>query len=331
LLRGDCAATDQKKDENRAQDFHVVTTATEEFRILKMNCCFQDRVENLFSILSFVGDLSYNVGHLKPHTQGDNLMPRRNLTELARNPDLISGIYNYCDRWCERCPLSSRCLLYATEQEDEDDSPESRDIQNEAFWRKLSSILQETREMVLEWANEAGIELEELGEDDEIRLRRKHRLADNHPLARAGKKYANAASDWFREFDQMLQVSDLAKTESDIEEAERLVDAREIIYWYQYQIAVKTMRALSSRTDEQQGEPDGFPRDSDGSAKVALLGIDRSIAAWRLMQLSVPDRADTIVPLILQLETLRYRLEKKFPDARDFVRPGFDEVLGEIN
>jgi len=59
-------------------------------------------------------------------------MRRRTLTELANNPDLISGIYNYCDRWCERCPLTSRCLVYATEQED-NDSPESRDIHNEAF------------------------------------------------------------------------------------------------------------------------------------------------------------------------------------------------------
>ena len=258
-------------------------------------------------------------------------MRRRNLTELARNPDLISGIYNYCDRWCERCPLSSRCLLYATEQEDDDDSRESRDIQNEAFWRKLSSIFQETREMVMEWAQEAGIELTEWTEEDERKIRRKQRQADNHPLARAGKKYANAATDWFREFDRIVEVSDLAKTEADIEEAERLVDAREIIYWYQYQIAVKTIRALSSRNDELEEEPDEFLRDSDGSAKVALLGVDRSIAAWRLMQLSVPDRADSIVPLILQLETLRYRLERKFPNARDFVRPGFDEILGEVN
>src|SRR5215510_6345754 len=252
-------------------------------------------------------------------------MRRRTLTELARNPDLISGIYNYCDRWCERCPLSSRCLLYATEQEDDDDSAESRDIQNEAFWRKLSSIFQETREMVMEWAQEAGIELAEWTEEDESKMRRKQRQADNHPLARAGKTYANAASDWFREFDRIVEVSDLAKTESDIEEAERLVDAREIIHWYQYQIAVKTIRALSSRNDELEEDADEFPKDSDGSAKVALLGVDRSIAAWRLMQLSVPDRANSIVPLILQLETLRYRLERKFPGARDFVRPGFDE------
>jgi len=261
-------------------------------------------------------------------------MRRQTLTELARNPNLISGVYNYCDRWCERCPLSSRCLLYATEQEDEDNSPESRDIQNEAFWRKLSQIFQETREMAMEWAQENGVELENLTEEEEVQMRTKQRRADNHPLARAGRKYANAASDWFREFDQLVEVSDLATTDTDIEEAERLVDAREIIHWYQYQIAVKTIRALSSKIEEcefELEEPDPYAKDSDGSAKVALLGIDRSIAAWRLMQLSVPERSDTIVPMILELERLRQRTEKQFPNARDFIRPGFDEVLGAAN
>jgi hypothetical protein len=44
-----------------------------------------------------------------------------------------------------------------------------------------------------------------------------------------------------------------------------------------------------------------------------------------MMQMSLPDRVESIVPLILQLERLRQRLEKGFPQARDFVRPGFDE------
>jgi hypothetical protein len=243
-------------------------------------------------------------------------MRRRTLTELATNPDLISGIYNYCDRWCERCPLTSRCLVYAAEQED-NDSPESHDIRNEQFWRRLGSIFQETREMIAEWAKEAGIDLTAIPEEDDARCHRKRQLIDNHPLAQAGKKYANAASDWFRELDHTI--------ESD---SERLEDAREVIQWYQYQIAVKTIRALSGRKEELDGDPElaEFPKDSDGSAKVALIGIDRSIAAWRLMQLSLPERAGSVVWLILQLERLRRRLEKYFPEARDFVRPGFDEV-----
>ncbi|HWF89217.1 MAG TPA: hypothetical protein VN659_10290 [Pyrinomonadaceae bacterium] len=239
-------------------------------------------------------------------------MRPRTLTELANNPDLISGVYNYCDRWCERCPLTSRCLVYATEQED-NDSPRNRDIRNEAFWRKLTAIFQETRELIVVWAAEAGVDLNRTSEDDDSRAKRKRQLVDNHPLTKAGKKYANAVSDWFREFDQTMELCELE-------------DAREVIQWYQYQIAVKTMRALSGRKEELEEDLEitDFPKDSDGSAKVALIGIDRSIAAWRMMQLSLPDRVESIVPLILQLERLRLRIEKSFPQARDFIRPGFD-------
>ena len=134
-------------------------------------------------------------------------MRRRTLTELANNPDLISGIYNYCDRWCERCPLTSRCLVYATEQED-NDSPQNRDLRNEAFWRKLTAIFQETRELIVAWATAAGVELNGTSDDDDSRPKRKRQLVDNHPLTKAGKKYANAATDWFREFDQTVEVSD---------------------------------------------------------------------------------------------------------------------------
>ena len=270
-------------------------------------------------------------------------MRHRSLTELASNPDLISGIYNYCDRWCERCPLTSRCLVYATEKE-EDDSAESHDLTNELFWRKLGSIFQETRDMIAEWAREAGIDLSKAEEEDDVAKRKRRRQqVDSHPLARAGKKYANDASDWFRELDQTVEFSDLRVAERAIEHdwdsSEQLEDAREVIQWYQYQIAVKTMRALSGRLDEQEAArsedayaaEDPWLQDADGSAKVALIGIDRSIAAWRLVQLSLPERAGSIVSLILQLERLRQRIEKTFPFAREFVRPGFDEILGEAN
>lgn len=260
-------------------------------------------------------------------------MQRRSLTELASNPDLISGIYNYCDRWCERCPLTSRCLVYATETED-DDSTQTHDLTNEAFWRKLSNVFQETRDMIAEWAREAGIDLNKAeDEDDPVQRKRRRQQVDNHPLARAGKKYANDASDWFREVDQTIEISDLrSPPESERESSEQWEDAREVIQWYQYQIAVKTMRALSGRLEEQETTDFvGSGNDSDGSAKVALIGIDRSIAAWRLVQLALPEREVSIVPLILQLERLRHRIEKTFPYAREFVRPGFDEILGEAN
>jgi hypothetical protein len=223
--------------------------------------------------------------------------------------------------------------VFATEQVDHNGSAESHDVNNEAFWQKLNSILVETQDLIGAWAREAGVDFTHVPEEEVKPRKRKRQLVDNHSLARAGKKYANAASDWFREFDQAIEISDLRASDADREPAEQLEDAREVLQWYQYQIAVKTMRALSCRDDGWEDEPEmaDFPKDSDGSAKVALIGIDRSMAAWRLLQLSLPERADSIVPLIVQLERLRQRVEKHFPEAREFVRPGFDEVLATAN
>ena len=85
-------------------------------------------------------------------------MNKEQLKKLAQDPRFIPGIYNYCDRWCERCPFTSRCMNYAL-SEDEFDTRESKDINNEAFWGKLHEIFQVTLEMVKESAEEMGIDL----------------------------------------------------------------------------------------------------------------------------------------------------------------------------
>jgi hypothetical protein len=37
-----------------------------------------------------------------------------------------------------------------------------------------------------------------------------------------------------------------------------------------------------------------------------------------------PEQEDTILDLLVHLDRLRRKIEKTFPDARAFVRPGFD-------
>ncbi len=80
-----------------------------------------------------------------------------------------------------------------------------------------------------------------------------------------------------------------------------------------------------SAVDERQLHIGDLPRDSDGSAKIALIAIDRSLAAWaRLREHFAAEHGDTILALLVQLERLRRAAETKFPDAREFRRPGFD-------
>src|SRR6266513_5840510 len=87
-------------------------------------------------------------------------MKRKALNQLARDPRFIPGIYNYCDRWCERCPLSNRCLDYAMEKEEDDGDPQARDLRNDKFWKKLENSFRDTIEMVREDAKEMGVDLD---------------------------------------------------------------------------------------------------------------------------------------------------------------------------
>ena len=65
--------------------------------------------------------------------------------------------------------------------------------------------------------------------------------------------------------------------------------------------------------------------DSDGSAKVALIAIERSIGAWTRLRAHLPDRADELLDLLVMLDRLRRATDAQFPAARAFKRPGFDD------
>ena len=64
--------------------------------------------------------------------------------------------------------------------------------------------------------------------------------------------------------------------------------------------------------------------DANGSIKVALIAVERSVMAWT--NLMTTENSATIKPLLVLLETIRRKAEEKFPNARDFIRPGFDEL-----
>ena len=280
-------------------------------------------------------------------------MNRDELIELAENPDLISGIYNYCDRWCERCPFTSRCMVYATERaESISDDPESQDINNAKFWQKLEGIFRETHALILEWAEEMGVDLESTEAEAAIVERGKQREeAKEHPLSLSARHYAQMVQQWFKEeFAVEENVhDDITGKAHSAEEDIDVTDAIEVIRWYQFFIAAKTYRALMGLEDIGDEEvsdinvdpfsDDDFDdedvllaaacHDSDGSAKIALIAIDRSLSAWRLMQNALPEKTESTVPMLIELEKLRRGIEQIFPRARDFVRPGFDEVGSE--
>ena len=248
-------------------------------------------------------------------------MNRDRLKKLAGDKRFIPGIYNYCDRWCERCPQTSRCLNISISEEEFSD-PETRDIRNEAFWNKLSGIFGETLELLRESAKKWGIELETLDlADDTERMRANDEAAEDHVISQAAKSYSKSVGDWFRE-----REGHFFGTAAVVNEGVNLEEAIEVIQWYQYFIAAKVMRAIRGKMAEEEEGCDEFPNDSDGSAKIALIAIDRSIAAWAVIEHYISDCDKEVMDVITFLDGLRQAVEKTFPNARSFIRPGFDNT-----
>jgi hypothetical protein len=263
-------------------------------------------------------------------------MDKEYIKKLAENPNFIPGIYNYCDRWCERCAFTSRCMNYAL-SEDEFDNPESRDIRNKAFWDKLHEIFEVTLEMVKGTAEEMGIDLDSIDHQEAAKQEEKVReTVKKQPYCRAAMKYIKMVNDWFDSNKELLEdKADKLQTLAEAgipgtrpaDEAVKIKDYLEVICWYQHQIYVKLCRAASGLIRGELEDLEYAPEDANGSAKVAIIGIERSIAAWGGLLNLFPNQEHYILDLLVNLKRLLRQVESAFPDARVFVRVGFDDTV----
>jgi hypothetical protein len=261
-------------------------------------------------------------------------MDKEHIKKLAKDPKFIPGIYNYCDQWCERCAFTSRCTNYALD-EDEFDSPESKDITNKAFWEKLHEVFKVTLEMVKEDAEEMGVDLNAIDDEQFAKQEEQvHQFVENQPYTKAAFAYTEMVNKWFDSNKALLENKAeelLTLTQAQIpgvcpdRDALKIGDCLEVVRWYQHQIYVKLCRAASGMIRGELEDNEYAPEDANGSAKVALIGIDHSISAWGGMLKHFSQCEDDILDILVHLERLRRGVEISFPDSRAFVRPGFDE------
>jgi hypothetical protein len=162
-----------------------------------------------------------------------------------------------------------------------------------------------------------------------------HKISTEQPYSQAAIEYIKMADNWFESNKETLEnKADELKTqiEADIpgakpvDEALNIKDCLEVIRWYQHQIYIKLCRAASGMIRGELEEIEYCPEDANGSAKVAIIGIERSIAAWGGLLNQFPQQERVILDLLVKLKGLLRKVEMSFPDARSFARPGFDTV-----
>ena len=216
----------------------------------------------------------------------------------------IVGIFNYCDRWCERCPLTSRCRVFATLAEmdfEEGNGP----LTEPRIVRERRRLEQRMIEM--------HAEAEALGEAAVPKPgERIGRLPSDLEASVTPDPVVVANGAALRKKMQRLRMS--------ASPVVRL--AIETITYYSLFVPMKMMRAFSQVARSGPGDQQS---DANGSGKAALLGLERMDRAWRALIETHHYSAQEAAPFLAEIGRMQRNLDRAVPNARAFVRPGFDE------
>ena len=247
--------------------------------------------------------------------------------------DLIPGIYNHCDTWCERCPFTSQCRSYQIQAEaglirPADAGSDIVQQLTDALTLTKQYIDRLTRTQEPAGSNAPGNTQMQLLEESAVR----RDAPRHHPVTELSNQYLRQTGLWLKEErhllkqtgqQQLREVELGLRTEQEVMPMlHTLKDAWELIQWYRTLIPVKILSALRSLTD---------PTDDArlaayhlGKAKLVLVSIDRSLLAWQIILQFYPEKTDDLLDLLALLSRLRREMETLFPDARAFQRPGLD-------
>lgn len=231
--------------------------------------------------------------------------------------DRIDFISSYCDRWCERCAYTLRCSAYACDvaaamcgdfaQGLELAVGTPHPVDGEPPVRAGAALAAEFLNVEMSPEESAAFDRREAA--------RRARLADE-PMATMARAYTMLSYRWLSaHLDALRAAADPVLTE-----------ALDVVTHDSAFVSAKVRRALDGRDRHRQDEDrddDSVQNDWNGSAKVALISLERSEVAWRVIsQATAGEVAATLADAVRDLRRLAH---DEFPHAMSFIRPGFDE------
>jgi hypothetical protein len=239
-------------------------------------------------------------------------MAKTRFLDVAADPALLPGIYNTCDSWCDYCPATDRCLAFKCRPDVGEGNP-CVDIEERMY---------ESMQYLKACYDAEGLQppqdLLSLLNGERPSATAAHRYVPiDDGLERMGKHHAMLVTAFLATCEAPLPSNPLPKREHG-------PTPFEVVLYYHVPIATKIYRAITSSLEAARTGSAHARWDSDVSAKVALIGIDRSDEALHVMGL---DDADPRIEHIRRhLSRLRREVSARFPAARTLVRPGLDRV-----
>lgn len=224
------------------------------------------------------------------------------------------SLYNFCDRWCERCvhEKQMRCRLYLDDLElrvtciahgkDEDDS-EITEAVMEAQYGEIEEKMKEAAEKfgidldfpeIEEPDEEQRIELEDLPKEIQEHIK----FVENHPLPLTVEQYHKRAYAFLKEnyYDEKKNFTPEVKHHF------------ETVSWYHTLLPAKLQRALAG-FHEPADEGEFALYDAVAQFIICKRAIQESVKAFKELKEHYPQQKNTIVELLALLHNIFDRIE----------------------
>jgi hypothetical protein len=232
-------------------------------------------------------------------------------------PTFIESIFNYCNRRCERCAFTERCLLYSDLRDYEQRHPDRGPLE------QAHDSFQECFRLLEQWCEREGVDFAQLkseaqSEQAQADMKRLDDAVRAEPLQKLATTYTHAA---FKLVDALSSARALRAWPLEVSEA---IDT---IAWNAGMVTTKVHRALHGLVGwDEATDEDALQNDWNGSAKVARLIVAESKNAWHVVMHAGAAAPDSpLTELIALLDRIEAGLDNRFPRAMEFLRPGFDE------
>jgi len=168
---------------------------------------------------------------------------KQNKGKKSSKEGFKSGIYNYCDRWCERCPDTNKCYVYVKEQETKAMHLKRGEDPNDP-----SIVLKDVVEDMKDLHKMLDTKMKELGitDKDMEKMEKEIKPEPNfeaHILVKKAAKYFKQTHKFLNEFhyeqQKMVVQFGVEIPDKDIDEELK------VISWYHSMLSSKAFRLVS--------------------------------------------------------------------------------------
>lgn len=263
------------------------------------------------------------------------------MSELNFMHENISGIYNYCDRWCEKCQYTNRCLLFKQEAEREikyllKDENVSDD---EHFSKVLADEMKDAEKIFNQNPNaeeffdsfEDDEDFEPGDDDDEY----DDFLDEEDDSSTEGRKkefnpLIKLSEEMFKELDHYYDVAKKHFPEEveKYDASNPFIKNLQTLGWYIPQINVKIRMCYwgkkpleKAKTKDAQAIEEEM---LNVTSRIAYLGIENSMIALKEI-FSMRKELEAETKLFLStMKMVRKMFMEEFPNGQTYKRPYFD-------